>query len=61
MIMPVLLAFLTVLLISNAVLFIGLAFLRQARPDLRTRLFSWTVHNGTHRRSGDRHHSGLPA
>ena len=59
--MPVLRAFLTVLLISNAVLFIGLVFLRQSRPDLRTRLFSWAVHNGTHRRPGNRHHSGLPA
>jgi hypothetical protein len=59
--MPVLHAFLTVLLISNAVLFVVLAFLRQSRPDLRTRLFSWAVHNGTHRRSSHRHQSGLHA
>jgi hypothetical protein len=61
MIMSVLTVFVSVLLISNAALFIGLAYCRQARPDLRSRLFSWAVHNGTHRRASNRHHSGLPA
>jgi hypothetical protein len=54
-------AFTVVVVVANAILLIALTRFRQDRPDLRTRLFSWALHNRTHRRSASQHHSGLPA
>jgi hypothetical protein len=48
-------------IISNAMIFIALTFFRRERPNLRTRLFSWALHNGTRRRSTKARHSGFPA
>jgi hypothetical protein len=54
-------AFIAVVLMSNAMIFVALIFFRRARPGLRTRLFSWALHNGTHRRPAGHRQSSLPA
>ncbi len=54
-------AFITLILMSNAMILVALIFLRRARPGLRTRLFGWALHNGAHRRSAKQRQSGIPA
>ena len=54
-------AFTALVLVSNAMIFIALTLFRRERPELRTRLFSWAVHNGTHRRSNRHRNPGFPA
>lgn len=58
--MKILTAFIALVLISNAMIFIALTLFRRERPDLRARLFSWALHTGTRRRSNGHQHSSLP-